>query len=217
MGGVIVIAGLSNSYTDYTTTYEEYQAQRYESASTIYGPHQLNAYIQEYSRLAEGMAAGHVDPGVPPVDFSSKLFDTGPNITTDNLPEGAKHFGQVLVDAHAEYKYGDVVFVSFAGANALNNMRTQSTFLEVQRCLDDTCSKTQIVAVDSDWSTKIHINKTKIGFLEKARIWEITWDTTDVLPGQYRIVHYGTSYKEPLIGHPKFTDYTGVSRVFKVI
>lgn len=33
-----VIAGLSNSYTQYIATYEEYQAQRYEAASTLYGP-----------------------------------------------------------------------------------------------------------------------------------------------------------------------------------
>jgi hypothetical protein len=33
----ITIAGLSNSYSHYVTTYEEYQAQRYEAASTLYG------------------------------------------------------------------------------------------------------------------------------------------------------------------------------------
>ena len=33
----VVIAGLSNAYADYTTTFEEYQAQRYEGGSTIYG------------------------------------------------------------------------------------------------------------------------------------------------------------------------------------
>ena len=43
---VITIAGLSNSYSSYVTTYEEYQAQRYEAASTLYGPHTLDGYIQ---------------------------------------------------------------------------------------------------------------------------------------------------------------------------
>ncbi len=32
------------------------QVQRYEGASTIYGPHTLQAYIQEYSRLAASLA-----------------------------------------------------------------------------------------------------------------------------------------------------------------
>jgi neutral ceramidase len=44
--GVVVIAGLSNAYADYTTTFEEFQGQRYEGGSTIFGPHQLDGYIQ---------------------------------------------------------------------------------------------------------------------------------------------------------------------------
>jgi neutral ceramidase len=42
----VVIAGLSNTYSSYITTFEEYQMQRYEGASTIFGPHTLDAYIQ---------------------------------------------------------------------------------------------------------------------------------------------------------------------------
>ena len=42
----LTIAGLSNSYSHYVTTFEEYQAQRYEAASTLYGTfstsHHLN-------------------------------------------------------------------------------------------------------------------------------------------------------------------------------
>ena len=43
---VVVIAGLSNTYSSYVATREEYQAQRYEGSSTIFGPHTLDAYIQ---------------------------------------------------------------------------------------------------------------------------------------------------------------------------
>ena len=32
--GTVVIAGLGNGYADYTVTFEEYQQQRYEAAST---------------------------------------------------------------------------------------------------------------------------------------------------------------------------------------
>ena len=42
----IIISGMTNSYSSYITTYEEYQIQRYEGASTIFGPHSLEAYIQ---------------------------------------------------------------------------------------------------------------------------------------------------------------------------
>ena len=42
----VVIAGLTNTYASYVTTFEEYAMQRYEGASTIFGPHTLDAYIQ---------------------------------------------------------------------------------------------------------------------------------------------------------------------------
>ena len=51
----VVIAGLSNAYTHYVTTFEEYQRQRYEAASTIFGPHTLRAYMDQYAYLTEKM------------------------------------------------------------------------------------------------------------------------------------------------------------------
>ncbi len=42
----IVIAGLSNTYTGYVATPEEYDVQRFEAAATAYGRHTLGAYIQ---------------------------------------------------------------------------------------------------------------------------------------------------------------------------
>jgi neutral ceramidase len=51
----VVIAGLSNVYTHYIATWEEYQVQRYEGASTIYGPHTLRAYMDKYTYLTENM------------------------------------------------------------------------------------------------------------------------------------------------------------------
>lgn len=42
----VVLAGLTNTYSSYITTFEEYGVQRYEGASTIFGPHTLDAYIQ---------------------------------------------------------------------------------------------------------------------------------------------------------------------------
>jgi len=215
--GVVVVAGLSNAYADYTTTYEEYQVQRYEAASTVYGPHQLSAYMQEFSRLAEGMSTGHVDPGTLPDDWSDKLVDTGPEIKTDYLPQNATYYGQVLKDTQSSYVVGDVAVATFAGANPLNDLRTQGTFAEVQRCLDDDCSKWNTVAVDGDWETRISIHKESVGLLEPSRIWGISWYIpSTVTPGQYRIVHHGTSCKDPLIGKPKFTKYTGNSSVFSV-
>ncbi|KAG2692895.1 hypothetical protein I3760_08G073200 [Carya illinoinensis] len=54
----VVIAGLTNTYSQYVATFEEYEQQRYEAASTLYGPHTLSAYIQEFNKLAKAMAKG---------------------------------------------------------------------------------------------------------------------------------------------------------------
>ena len=51
----VVLAGLSNVYTHYITTYEKYQPQRYEAASTIFGPHTLRAYLDQFKYLTEAM------------------------------------------------------------------------------------------------------------------------------------------------------------------
>lgn len=51
----VVLAGLSNTYVDYITTFEEYQVQRYEGASTIYGPYSLDAYIDLFTKLAHAI------------------------------------------------------------------------------------------------------------------------------------------------------------------
>ena len=54
----VTISGLATSYSSYVTTFEEYQAQRYEAASTLYGPDTLSGYLQEYTRIAKDLVAG---------------------------------------------------------------------------------------------------------------------------------------------------------------
>ena len=40
------------------TTPEEYAGQRYEAASTIFGPNTLNAYLQQYEMLMGALLGG---------------------------------------------------------------------------------------------------------------------------------------------------------------
>ncbi|RWS20358.1 neutral ceramidase-like protein, partial [Leptotrombidium deliense] len=53
----VIITSLTNEYASYVTTYEEYQAQRYEGASTIFGPHTLEAYKLQYQKLAKALVS----------------------------------------------------------------------------------------------------------------------------------------------------------------
>uniref|UniRef100_A0A2K6P2G7 Neutral ceramidase n=1 Tax=Rhinopithecus roxellana TaxID=61622 RepID=A0A2K6P2G7_RHIRO len=101
----VVISGLCNVYTHYITTYEEYQAQRYEAASTIYGPHTLSAYIQLFRNLAKAIATdtvANLSRGPEPPFFQQLIVPLISNIV-DRAPTG-RTFGDVLQPAKPEYR-----------------------------------------------------------------------------------------------------------------
>ena len=63
--------GYANAYGHYVTTPEEYDAQMYEGASTLFGRWQLPALQQHAARLATAMRDGRqIAPGPPAPDLS---------------------------------------------------------------------------------------------------------------------------------------------------
>jgi len=216
--GQVVIAGLGNGYADYTTTYEEYQQQRYEGASTIFGPHQLNAYIQQVIKLAQAMVENKPSPrGEPPRDFSATCIDKTNKMKRDALPQGASKFGQVLQDAEDSYKPGEVVTVVLAGANPSNDPQVQGSFVQVQRCMGSPCSEWETVAEDADWETRLHIVKESRGVLKDRRVWKVTWEIpAGTEMGSYRIKVNGAVRTTCLVCKPLIKPFTGISKVFSV-
>ena len=88
---VVTIAGLANSYTHYVATFEEYGGQRYEAASTLYGPHTLSAYIQEFERIASDLLAGVPSSSdKAPKDLSHQQKTLLPPVVLDTVPFGKK-------------------------------------------------------------------------------------------------------------------------------
>ena len=186
----ITIAGLANSYTHYVTTFEEYSGQRYEAASTLYGPHTLSAYIQEFGRLVNDLFDGKKSAtDDPPADLLKKQWSLIPPVGLDLIGVGQK-FGSVAVETKDSYVRGtETVSVSFRSANPRNNLRTEDTFLTVDILLEDGTWETRYS--DGDWSTSFFWHPS-VDFLGAsfARIsWEIPNDATQ---GLYRICHYGT-------------------------
>jgi len=120
-----------------------------------------------------------------------------------------------MKDADATYKAGSVVTVTFAGTNPTNNLRTQGSFLEIQR-INGSGDKV-IVADDGDWETRMSVEKHTVDLVMKARTWTISWFIPDTVePGQYRVDVFGTVYDDPIIGKATLKDFTGSSRVFTV-
>eukprot|EP00940_MAST-03C_sp_MAST-3C-sp2_P000466 g466.t1 len=207
---VVVIAGLSNEYADYTTTFEEYQAQRYEGASTAYGPNELEAFISQFRRILGDMAAGRPSATLPiPPTYLDKQIELRPGVIFDSVGIG-HHYGDVTQQPPASVKRGNTVSATFRSANPRNNLRIEDTFLTVERSNDD--GSWTIVATDGDWSTKFMWSRpSKVSSESYAKI---TWDIPeDMLPGTYRIRHFNAH--KSVLG--KISEFSGTTNSFSVV
>uniref|UniRef100_A0A8P4KFA6 Neutral ceramidase n=1 Tax=Dicentrarchus labrax TaxID=13489 RepID=A0A8P4KFA6_DICLA len=184
----VVIAGLSNVYTHYITTYEEYQVQRYEGASTIYGPHTLSAYLQKYRGLARAIAQDRVSElhvGPQPPFFEKNLFNLLPAATVDRKPENSS-FGEVLQQVYPVYRQvGHTFTIKYSW---------------------------EVVYNDASWETRFHWLKGSNRQSNSTVEWHIPPSAPS---GSYRIRHFG-HYKQMKGLRPVITPYKGTSDVFKV-
>ncbi|KAF9596229.1 hypothetical protein IFM89_008388 [Coptis chinensis] len=188
----VVIAGLTNTYSQYITTFEEYEVQRYEGASTLYGPHTLSAYIQEFKKLAESLLNGsHAEPGPQPPDLLNKQIGLVPPVVADSTPLGVK-FGDVSTDvpANSTFKRGEMATVTFWSGCPRNDLMTEGTFALVEFLKD---KETWIPVYDDDdlclrfkWSRPWKLSTRSHATIE----WRIP---EAVVSGVYRIRHFGAA------------------------
>lgn len=165
----VILAGLSNIYASYVTTPEEYQIQRYEGASTIYGPHTLTLYVDQYVRLAKAMITNSpIQLGPIPPSFDSKLISLTLPVITDIAPFGRK-FGDVSRQPALQYKRGDRVHVQFISGNLRNDIHQDKTYLtvELQNMTDGSWS---VIATDSNWETRLLFKPPDVSNIRKKRL-----------------------------------------------
>ncbi|SPQ22096.1 4497b211-af87-4ed1-b15d-027b931e9f87 [Thermothielavioides terrestris] len=205
---VVVIGGPANSYTHYITTEEEYAIQRYEGASTLYGPHTLAAYINVTLSFLPYLGANAAPPpphdkvGLFPPDNANRSLSFITPVIRDGPPL-FRRFGDVLTDAQRLYRRGEWVKVVFVGANPRNNLRLEGTFAAVEKLTAGPAAAgagpggqqhdQQLwtrVRDDSDWSLVYHWRRTS-EVLGSSEV-EIVWETEDWADrGVYRIRYYG--------------------------
>lgn len=225
----VVLSGLSNIYTSYVTTLEEYEQQRYEGASTLYGPHTLQAYVNQFAKLARHLASGQpldepADGKLEPPDLSGSLFSLKTGVIYDGAPRGL-NFGDPLEDANSTYACGDLVRVSFVAGNPRNDLRQEDSFLYVDRLIsgggggaganepESQPDSWQTVATDANWETKFIWERTNTLMGESRATIEWQIPSAPCQPGLYRIRHHG-AHKSIL---QKVSQYSGQSRPFKVV
>ncbi|KAK8744006.1 hypothetical protein OTU49_000955 [Cherax quadricarinatus] len=209
-GMVPVIAGLSNIYTHYITTWEEYQAQRYEAASTIYGPHTCSAYMQQYSYLASAIINGETPPAGPtPPDMTPSLITLMPGVMFDGVSPGSS-FGDVVAQPYPLAYIGETVTAKFVSGHPRNDVQLGGTFLTVEQ-LDD-MGEWKVIATDASWETRFIWDRvsTLLGTSVATVKWDIPEDTAE---GTYRITHTG-HHRTLFRG---VSQYHGVTDPFKVV
>ena len=179
---------------------------RYEAASTIYGPHTLSAYIQQYRKLATALAKGNsMPPGPITPDYRSAQI----TLLEGALFDGGQP-GVVIREPDSSYKINSIVQVVFETGHPKNNLLTNRTFLEVQYFNGD-MSRWEVVATDSEWETKFKWERKD--YFEGRSNAIIEWDIPATAKlGKYRIKHYGYR-KHPFKG---ITSFSGVTNEFQV-
>ncbi|KAK4104081.1 Neutral/alkaline nonlysosomal ceramidase [Parathielavia hyrcaniae] len=219
---VVVLGGPANSYTHYIATEEEYAVQRYEGASTLYGPHTLAAYINVTLSFLRYLGAGspppppHEQVGLFPPDNSNRSLSFIPGVIRDGTPLW-KSFGEVVADVERVYRRGQQARAVFVGANPRNNLRLEDTYAAVERMalLEGQQQQQQAwtsVRDDGDWSLVFHWRRTS-EILGSSEV-EIVWETEEwAEPGVYRIRYYGDA--KSLGG--EITAIEGVSSAFTLI
>lgn len=193
---LVVLGGPANSYTHYIATPEEYSIQRYEGASTMYGPHTLDAYINltvsylpyissDSKTLDASVPPSHASlpdilPGpLPPIHVNASLSFITPVIV--DRPNFFKSFGDVLEDVEPAYEVSadpsPVIAATFVGACPRNNLRLDKTFAAVEKH-DEQSGLWTTVRDDADWSLvyKWERTSTVTGTSKVTVTWELKWE-----------------------------------------
>lgn len=205
---IVVLASPSDSYAHYVTTEEEYGVQRYEGASTLFGPNELAAYVNlsltylpylgppddvaRLPKLPEGPK--------PPVSTDYALSFLTPVVYDNPVP--GHSFGEVLNSSSSSsnhsYSAGDYVSATFVGANPRNDFRSEQTYAAVEK---KTGSDWEVVRTDADWNLTFEWKRTGelLGTSKVTLTWQIEddfylsgWDQP-LQNGTYRLHYYGDS------------------------
>lgn len=205
----VVVSGLTNEYIHYVTTPQEYQVQRYEAASTIYGPNSLDIFLNKFSEFATAAIQGtDVPAGPEPTDNRDRILSLITPVIFDTAATGM-NFGDCLQQPMQTVRRGDLVSASFVGANPRNDLKQEGSHAVVERF---ELTQWVVVANDADWDTKFTWERVST-ITGRSRVtfeWRVP---EDALFTPYRIVYHGASRTLGGVIRP----FTGISNSFQVI
>ncbi|SOD74322.1 neutral ceramidase [Jatrophihabitans sp. GAS493] len=233
----VLVCGYSNGYLHYVTTPAEYDEQRYEGGSTLFGRWQLPAMCQVAHELAEAMVQRRVPTGpglLPQPPAAPRPPRVSYRQPLDRLDAG-RRFGDLIAGPRPRYRPGDRVVVSFHSGNLNNGVGRVERFLEVQRREPGAEPGWERVADDGDPQTMLRWQRSRsrpgdryrlgrphrLGNAlrpgrrdrEQGSIISITWQIpVGTTGGEYRIIHHGTART----GSHGSYDFSGQTPPFEV-
>ncbi|GAB7358620.1 hypothetical protein MBLNU230_g3850t1 [Neophaeotheca triangularis] len=179
---IVLLGGPANTYAHYIATSHEYGIQRYEGASTLYGPHTLAAHINQSLSLLPYLSTHppdlppHSHQPFPPIQTNTS-YSFLPPIAFDRPPI-FKSFGQVKQDVRPSYQVGETIEAVFVAANPRNNLRLGATYAAVE-FFDPVVKVWKTIRDDGDWSLVFEWTRTStvVGTSEVRVAWEVGWET----------------------------------------
>lgn len=218
----VVLSTLTNSYSQYVTTREEYAAQNYEGSTVLFGPWSGAALTQELDRICRDLVNGEPsEEGAAAPDLSGKVLVKTPAAISVIKDSGS--FGKIITNVKSGYHVGDTASVVLQGANPRNIsvLRLSGglskyydpdtyTYMEVQKKNSDGSWIT--VRSDSDPYTTFEWQRTG-GSLSTYSQVTLSWLLKNAEPGTYRFKYNGLARN--LFG--KYSKFVCVSGEFVVV
>lgn len=201
----VLVAGYSNGYLHYVTTPEEYEDQRYEGGSTLFGRWELPALQQVAAGLATAMREQRPAPdGTPPAEPSRGRRSR--RRAKPDEPAAGHQFGDVVQPPQPQYRPGATVSAVFSGAYPNNDLHRGGTYLRVERETGDGWST---IADDGDWSTTFGWQRTGRHGSTITVTWTVPEDTA---AGRYRLRYDGDARDRD----GRISAFTGVTEPFDI-
>lgn len=206
-----VIAGLANSYSSYLTTFDEYQIQSYEGASTLYGPHTFAAYRQVFADLARSLVDGAQPPeSDQPRKIEGEQIELQPGVVFDDKRLWERYGGE-LSEPLGSYQPGGTLEVSFRTGHPKNDLRIGSSYFEIQR---QEAGRWETVAREGEEGAVLYWKRSKsldcLACSKAVLSWRIPEGARE---GTYRVVHRGARRRK-FTG--KIVGFEGISHEFQV-
>lgn len=219
----VVLSTLTNSYSQYVTTREEYAAQNYEGSTNLYGPWSGAALTQELDRLCRDLAndtASASGPAAP--DLSNTAIIKTP-ASAFGVVRDSGTFGEVITDVKSEYSTGETVTAVLQGANPrnipemkisgkLSNYYNLDTFSYMEVQMKSADGSWEVVRNDNDpYTTFTWAHES--GKLSSTSQVTLSWLLKDAEPGIYRLQYNGLAKNS----FGKYSKFVCSSGEFKVV